>query len=66
MIHMDMSLSVHSKCFKTISWCVPFMFHYTDYHASAIIALYMAAVWISFRFFRSKDVKTRFLMYYNV
>ena len=40
MIHMDMSLSVHSKCFKTISWCVPFMFHYTDYQPPQLLHLY--------------------------
>ena len=31
MIDIDKSLSVQRKCFNTIIWLVPFMFHYTDY-----------------------------------
>ena len=40
MIDMYMSLSVQSKCFKTIIWRVPFMFHYTDYQPLRLLQLY--------------------------
>ena len=65
MIDMYMSLSVESKCFKTIIWCVPFMFHYTDYQPPQLLHLYGCHMDF-FSFFSSKDGKTRFLMYYNV
>ena len=56
MIHMCMSLSVQSKCFKTIIWCVPFMFHYTDYQPPQLLHLYCCHMDF-FSFFHLKMAK---------